>query len=131
MVFAARVQRIRQVPLIRIDTPSVPSHRVDTLPPETVPTHLSSIVSEPVLGSVCRLLEKNNRPGLDACPHTFVVPPPPHVSGWLQEPQLVLRDVPQLSLALTVLQFLLSRVQNAALLSGVQLQTFSAPHVCG
>jgi len=58
-----------------------------------------------------------------ACPHTFDVPPPPHVSGDVQLPhELTVRVVPQLSVPVTVPQFLPSRVQNCALLSDVQVE---------
>jgi len=48
----------------------------------------------------------------------------------LQVPHAALREVPQLSAAVTVPQFLPRRVQNAVLLSGVHAQTLFAPHVC-
>ena len=48
-------------------------------------------------------------------PHTFWTPPPPQVWGELQVPQLTVREDPQLSFAVTLSQFLFSRVQNAVL----------------
>jgi hypothetical protein len=51
-------------------------------------------------------------------PHTFGVPALPHVNGAVQVPHRTLRRWPQLSRAVTVPQFLPSRAQNAALVSG-------------
>src|SRR4051794_26191689 len=43
------------------------------------------------------------RSGFEPPPQTFAVPPPPHVWGEVQEPhELTVRDVPQLSFAVTV-----------------------------
>jgi hypothetical protein len=64
-------------------------------------------------------------------PHTLAVPPPPQVCGDVQVPhELTVRDVPQLSLAVTLPQFLPRREQNAVLVSGAQTQTLLVPHVC-
>src|SRR5690349_1045525 len=53
-------------------------------------------------------------------PHTLATPPPAQVCGDVHVPQLVtVRWTPQLSLAVTCPQFLASREQNAASLSGV------------
>jgi hypothetical protein len=61
------------------------------------------------------------------------VPPPPQVAGEVQVPhELTVRDVPQLSLAVTLPQLSPSRVQNAVVLSGVQapvVVTVTAPSV--
>src|SRR5438270_473567 len=57
--------------------------------------------------------------------------PVPHVCGLVQLPQLAVRAVPQLSAALTLPQFLPSRVQKAALVSGTQAQTLFDWQVCG
>src|SRR5438552_3396565 len=55
-----------------------------------------------------------------------------HVCGEVHEPHdVTVRAVPQLSLALTVPQFLPSRAQNAGSLSGVHAQTLFAWHVSG
>jgi hypothetical protein len=72
-------------------------------------------------------------------PHTFATDgvAPPHVCGKVHDPQFTLvRLVPQLSAAVTVPQFLPSRVQNAGSVSAVQPHTFATdgvapPHVCG
>jgi len=71
-------------------------------------------------------------------PQTFAVPPPAQVCGEEQVPQLLtVREVPQLSLAVTEPQFLPRREQNAVLLSAVHVvppQTFAVPppaQVCG
>jgi hypothetical protein len=68
-------------------------------------------------------------------PHTLVVPPPPQLWGAVHVPhEVTVRDVPQLSLAVTVPQFFPSRVQNAASASAVQPHTLAVPppaHVCG
>jgi hypothetical protein len=54
-------------------------------------------------------------------PHTLAVPPPPHVCGEVHVPhELTVRDVPQLSFAVTLPQLSPSRVQNAVLFSAVQ-----------
>jgi hypothetical protein len=54
-------------------------------------------------------------------PQTLAVPPPPHVAGEVQDPhELTVREVPQLSLAVTEPQFLPRREQNAASVSAVQ-----------
>jgi hypothetical protein len=54
------------------------------------------------------------------------VPPPPQVAGEVQVPQeLTVREVPQLSLAVTEPQFLPRREQNAVLVSAVH----APPHV--
>src|SRR5262245_17554922 len=50
-------------------------------------------------------------------------PPPPHVAGEVQVPQLTVRDLPQLSGAVTMLQFFPTRAQNAASVSVVQPHT--------
>jgi hypothetical protein len=62
-------------------------------------------------------------------PHTPDVPPPPHVTPVpLHVPhEATVRDVPQLSAAATLPQFLTSRVQYAASVSGVQPHTFAVP----
>jgi hypothetical protein len=61
-------------------------------------------------------------------PHTFVVPPPPHVTPVPEQvPQFVVRDTPQLSVAVKLPQFLPRRVQNVVSLSAVQPHTFAAP----
>ncbi len=53
-------------------------------------------------------------------PQTFAVPPPAQVCGEVQLPhELTARFVPQLSLAVTLPQFLPSREQNALSLSAV------------
>jgi hypothetical protein len=67
-------------------------------------------------------------------PHTFTVPPPPHVTPVPEHvPQPAVRATPQLSLAETVPQFLPRREQNAVSFSGMQPHTFgvTAPHVWG
>jgi hypothetical protein len=68
-------------------------------------------------------------------PHSFAVPPPPHVPGALQVPQeATARTVPQLSVFVTAPQSLPSREQNVVLSSAVQLggpHTLLAPQVCG
>ena len=59
-------------------------------------------------------------------PHTLAVPPPAHVWGDVHVPQeLTVRDVPQLSLAVTPPQFFPNREQNAGSVSGVQLAPYS------
>jgi hypothetical protein len=61
-------------------------------------------------------------------PHTFAVPPPPHVTPVPEHvPQLAVREAPQLSFATTLPQFFPSRVQNAVSVSVVQPHTFAAP----
>src|SRR4051812_49622269 len=55
-------------------------------------------------------------------PQTFAAPPPPQVCGEVQVPhELTVREVPQLSLAVTEPQFLPRREQNVVLVSAVQL----------
>jgi hypothetical protein len=66
----------------------------------------------------------------------LTVPPPPHVCGVVHVPQLAVRVAPQLSAAITIPQFLPTRVQNAVFVSATQLgpHTFATPpppHVCG
>jgi hypothetical protein len=67
----------------------------------------------------------------------LLVPPPPQVCGAVQVPhELTVRDVPQLSLAVTLPQFFPRREQNDAFVSGVQLVPHTLvvpppPHVCG
>jgi len=60
-------------------------------------------------------------------PQTLAVPPPPHVWGAVQVPQLTVRMAPQLSARVTEPQVVPSRVQNAALVSAVQPQTLVVP----
>jgi hypothetical protein len=61
-------------------------------------------------------------------PHTFVTPPPPHTTPVpAHVPQLAVRAAPQLSLAVTPLQFLPRREQKAASVSAVQPHTLDAP----
>jgi hypothetical protein len=68
-------------------------------------------------------------------PQTLAVPPPAHVLGAVQVPHEVTeRELPQLSFAVTVPQFLASRVQNAASVSAVhggtpQTLAVTAPQV--
>ncbi len=52
-------------------------------------------------------------------PHTFGVPPPPHVWGEVHAPQLAVLVTPQLSAAFTEPQFLPSLAQKADADSGV------------
>jgi hypothetical protein len=69
-----------------------------------------------------------------AQPHTFAVPPPAQLCGNVHVPQIAVRAAPQLSLAVTLPQFLLWRVQNAVSVSAAQPHTFAAPpppHVWG
>jgi hypothetical protein len=76
------------------------------------------------------LPRREQNAGLDSFmqPQTFVILAPPHVWGAAQVPQLVtVRIVPQLSGAVTLPQFLESRVQNAALISGMHPQTLAVP----
>ena len=55
-------------------------------------------------------------------PQTLAVPPPPHVAGDVHVPhELTVREVPQLSFAVTEPQFLPRREQNAVLVSAVQV----------
>jgi hypothetical protein len=64
-------------------------------------------------------------------PHTFAVPPPAHVFGDAHVPhEATVRDVPQLSGAVTAAQFLPSRVQKSPSVSGLQ-QTELVPQTCG
>src|SRR5439155_14339278 len=58
---------------------------------------------------------------------TLAMPSPPQVAGAVQLPQLMVFIVPQLSGAVTLLQFFASRVQKAASASGMQPQTFAVP----
>jgi hypothetical protein len=60
-------------------------------------------------------------------PHTFAAPPPAQVCGAVHTPQLAVRDAPQLSLEVTLPQFLPSPAQNAAVLCAVQPHTFPVP----
>jgi hypothetical protein len=65
-------------------------------------------------------------------PQTFAAPPPAHVCGAVHAPhEATVRDVPQLSAAVTAPQFFPSRVQNAVSLSAVQPHTLgeTAPQV--
>lgn len=65
---------------------------------------------------------------LPAVPHTLGVPPPPHVCGAVQLPQEALRALPQMSVPLTVPQFLPRRAQKAASVSvQVPPQTLGVP----
>ena len=55
-------------------------------------------------------------------PQTLAVPPPPQVAGDVHVPhELTVRDVPQLSFAVTEPQFLPRREQKAVLVSAVQV----------
>ena len=56
-------------------------------------------------------------------PQTLSVPSPPHVCGEAQVPQSTVLGVPQLSLAVTLPQFLPKRVQKSVLDSGGQVLT--------
>ena len=68
-------------------------------------------------------------------PHTLAVPPPAHVAGDVHVPhELTVRDVPQLSLAVTPPQFFPNREQNAVSVSAEQPHTLAVPppaHVWG
>jgi hypothetical protein len=56
-------------------------------------------------------------------PQALGTPPPPQVWGEEQEPhELTVRELPQLSGAVTLPQAALSRAQKAALLSGVHVE---------
>jgi hypothetical protein len=56
--------------------------------------------------------------GVLPLPHTLAVPPPPHVWGAVQVPhELTVREVPQLSVPVTVPQFLPRLAHKAASLS--------------
>jgi hypothetical protein len=72
-----------------------------------------------------------------ACPQTLAVPPPPQVFGKEQvrlraaAQSATVRFVPQLSAAVTLPQFLVSRVQNALSVSAVHVQTLEALHEFG
>src|SRR5438445_5961451 len=55
---------------------------------------------------------------LAGSPHTLARPSPPQDSGCVQLPQRTVRKVPQLSVAITVPQFLPLRAQNSPLRSG-------------
>jgi hypothetical protein len=72
---------------------------------------------------------------LVAWPQTFALPPPPHVFGEVQLPQeLTVRVFPQLSVPVTLPQFLPSLEQNAAFDSAVHPHTLAVPpppHVLG
>jgi hypothetical protein len=63
-------------------------------------------------------------------PHTFAVPAPPHVTPVPEHVphDATVRDIPQLSAAVTLPQFLPSREQKAVSVSGMQ-QTLPTPHV--
>jgi hypothetical protein len=66
--------------------------------------------------------------GAQAVPHTLAVPPPAHVAGEVHVPhEATVRETLQLSAAVTLPQFLLRRVQNAASVSAVQPQTLAVP----
>jgi len=57
-------------------------------------------------------------------PQTLGVPPPPQVLGETHEPQeLTVRLLPQLSLSVTLPQFLPRREQNAASVSGAHAES--------
>src|SRR5262245_1528084 len=58
-------------------------------------------------------------------PQTLVVPPPPHVCGMAQVPQLAVRVAPQLSVPVTLPQFLPSLAQKAGSDSGAHAQTLT------
>jgi hypothetical protein len=60
-------------------------------------------------------------------PHTLAVPPPPQVLTPPQLPQSTVREAPQLSLAVTLPQFLPRREQKAALDSGLHPQKLGVP----
>jgi hypothetical protein len=60
-----------------------------------------------------------------AQPQTFGVPPPPQVCMPAHVPQLAVRDTPQLSGAVVLLQFFPSRVQKVTSVSLVQPQPAS------
>src|SRR5258707_12170125 len=55
---------------------------------------------------------------LAGSPHTLARPSPPQDSGCVQLPQRTVRNAPQLSLAITVPQFVPLRAQNSPLRSG-------------
>jgi hypothetical protein len=71
--------------------------------------------------------------GLQA--QTLATPPPPHVCGLVQVPQLdTVRVAPQLSVPVTVPQLFPSREQKVPFVSGEQPQTLGEPpppHVLG
>jgi hypothetical protein len=68
-------------------------------------------------------------------PQWLTAPPPPHVCGAVQLPQLAVRAAPQLSVPVRFPQLALpSREQKVALLSALQPQTLGMlppPQVCG
>jgi hypothetical protein len=85
------------------------------MPPHTLPNRAQNIRSD------------------STHPHAFGMTAP-HVVGAAHVPQLAVRDVPQLSTAVTLPQLLPRREQNAASGSPWQPQTFAIPppaHVCG
>ena len=87
-------------------------------PQLTVPPHPSSMVPQflPAPQEV-----------IGVQPHTLLAP---QTSGAWHVPHVVVREVPQLSVPVTVPQFLPRRRQNAASLSGVQ-QALPAVHTAG
>ena len=118
----------------------------DAHPPSTVQRWPLSILQAPAVqvpwplhGSAHVPVQPSDWPPhlpvqLGVQPQTFCVPPPPQVWGEVQVPQLYVLEVPQLSLAVTLSQFLPSLVQNVGPVSGVQPQTFVVPpppQVCG
>jgi hypothetical protein len=68
-------------------------------------------------------------------PHTFAIPPPPHVCGGAQVPQLgTVRATLQSSVPVTLPQFFWRREQNMVFVSPVQPHTLGVPpppQVCG
>ena len=96
------------------------------VPHETVreTPHVSLAVMEP---QVAPALEQKAAVLPPVQPHAFAVPPPPHVSGDAQAPQEVLRANPQLSVPTTVPQVAPWAAQKAAVVCGVQPQTFAFP----
>lgn len=98
--------------------PQLPQLTVRAMP------QLSLALSEPQF-FICREQKTAFVSGVQ--PHTFAVPPPMHVCGAVQVPQLAVRAMPQLSVPLSEPQFFPWREQKTPSLSLVQPHTLGVP----
>jgi hypothetical protein len=133
---------VRSPPFALLHTPLVPPPphmEGDVQVPHELTVRLAPQLSVPVTPPQLLPTREQNAASVSGVhvetPQTLAVPPPAHVLGAVQVPhEVTVRPLPQLSFAVTVPQFLPTRVQNAASVSAVhggtpQTLAVTAPQV--
>ncbi len=106
-------------------TPEPDKKLAEQVLPQLMPPGVEATLPVPVPASVTLNVK-------EGVPHTFGVPAPAQVWGPVQRPhEATVREVPQLSAAVTDPQFFPSREQNVGSLSGTQAHTLVPLQVCG